>query len=281
MSRRPSNANLAGLRPVALTRWSMAGLSRGRVLLVALAAAVVLAGLHAPVSPVALSRADAARVAGDPEGAVAAYDAIARLHPVADVRRRALRRAAGVLAGELARPGDARVRLERLARTGLPTAELAEVREEIGAFLRVEGQLREASRAYRLAYDAEPNAEAAGDRLLAAARAAADGGDLTAAEPLWAEAARAMPERAARVALDRADALLASGDAQSALTAYRAAVALARDPQLAAVAQLGAAACLERFGALDEALAAVDAADLPDALRSSRDRTLRERTSAP
>ena len=57
--------------------------------------------------------------------------------------------------------------------------------------------------------------------------------------------------------------------------------ALARDPQLAAVAQLGAAACLERFGALDEALAAVDAADLPDALRSSRDRTLRERTSAP
>ena len=42
-----------------------------------------------------------------------------------------------------------------------------------------------------------------------------------------------------------------------------------------------ALACLERFGALDEALAALDAADLPDALRSSRDRMLRERTSAP
>jgi tetratricopeptide (TPR) repeat protein len=281
MSRRPSNANLSGLRPLAFAQWSMAGLHRGRVLAALLSGAAILAFLHAPVSPVALSRADAARVAGDPEGAVAAYDAIARLHPVADVRRRALRRAAGVLAGELARPGDARVRLERLARTGLPPSELGAVRDEIGAFLGVEGQLHEASRAYRLAYEADPNAEEAGDRLLAAARAAADAGDLAAAEPIWAQAARAMPERAARVALDRADALLAAGDAQSALTAYRAAVALARDPQLAAVAQLGAAACLERFGALDEALAALDAADLPDALRSSRDRMLRERTSAP
>ena len=58
------------------------------------------------------------------------------------------------------------------------------------------------------------------------------------------------------------------------------------DPRLAVLDGLFSDVVWDELGtregvSLAPALAALDAADLPDALRSSRDRMLRERTSAP
>lgn len=271
-------ANLTGRRPTParLMAVVLPIHARGALAGLLLAAAIGLAALT-PVSPLAIGQADAALGRGDAVGAAARYDAVAAWNPVRSVRRLALRRSATVWSVELGDREAARVRLERLARSGIDGAELADTREEIGNLLLDDGQLAEAARLLAAAADADPTSPDAADRLIRAAQTLDEAGDRKGADAAWDRVADRWPERRSRAELGRAEARLASGDVESALEQYRAALKHAEDPQLAAVANLGAATCLERLGDLDQALAAIDAADLPDDVRASRARALSDR----
>ena len=271
-------ANLAGRSPKPARLLAVVLPFQVRGLVVAAAVALGMAGLATtPVSPLALGRADAALGRGDAELAAARYDAIASWSPLRSTRQLALRRAATVWSVELGDRGAARTRLERLARSGLDGAVLAEIREEIANLLVDERQLAEAARLYQAAWEADPASPDAPDRLIRAAHALDESGDRAAADAVWDLVAAAWPAHRSRAELGRAESCLAAGDVQGALGRYRAAVHHAEDPQLAAVAQLGVATCLERLGDLDEAMAAIDAADLPEDVRASRSRSLSTR----
>jgi tetratricopeptide (TPR) repeat protein len=78
------------------------------------------------------------------------------------------------------------------------------------------------------------------------------------------------PEDLGLSELGLANVALSNGDVEGALKYYENSSSHAFDSDVASVASLGAATCLERLGNLDEALAELDAADLPDDVRASR-----------
>jgi tetratricopeptide (TPR) repeat protein len=229
-----------------------------------------------PASPFAVAIADASLGAGSAQVAAARYDTIDQWNPFVGQRRQALRRSSAVWSIELGDPATARVRLEQLARTGLDPADLADVRDEIGAMLVDENQPAEAARLFREAYEANPTAPDAADRLIRTAQVLADAGNTDEAIAVWGDVSTRFPEERARSELGQAECALSGGKVQDALGLYQAAAEHSADTQLAAVAQLGAATCLERLGNLDEALAALDGADLPADVKQSRRASLSE-----
>ena len=234
------------------------------------------AGLLTPVSPVSLSWGEAALGRGGPEVAAERFDRIADVNPWQQVREEALYRAAMVYAVELGEPGAARVRLTRLAEETADRRIRARSREQLGDLAIQQRQLLVAAAEYDSAYSAEPYGTKAADRLARSARAFAEAGDLSSSRGAWAELARKFPSRRVDAWVGRAEIALATGDAQEALGLYERVLEsgdLGAEPQ----ARLGAATCLERLGNLDEALAAIDQADLPDGVRQTRSQAVRAR----
>ncbi len=271
---------MPNLRGSAPKRPSLAVLlpgDRWRVLLIALGIALGVGGLGSPASPMALGRADAALGRGDPERAAARYDAVARWNPWSEVRRQALRRGAAVWAIELGDRGEARRRMEALVRSGLDAATEAAANEQIGEWLREEGQIEEAARLFAQAYEVAPREEDAPDRLARAAQLLGEIGRHDRAIALWERVSREFPAWRARAALGLADTALAAGATDRALAAYRQAAFTSLDPQVAAVAQLGVSTCLERMGSVEDAQLAADAAELPDDVHRERTNRLAER----
>jgi tetratricopeptide (TPR) repeat protein len=241
-------------------------------------AALALGGwLISPASPLALGRGDAALGHGDSAGAAVIYDAVARWNPWRQVRQQALRRGAAVWAIELGDRAEARRRMEALVRTGLDGPAEAAAYEQIGEWLREEGQIDEAARLFTEAYESDPRDEEAPDRLARAAQLLGEVGEHDAAIALWDRLSGEFPAWRARAALGEADTALAAGATDQALAAYREAAHTSLDPQVAAVAQLGVSTCLERMGSLDDAQLAADAADLPEEVHRERTNRLEER----
>jgi tetratricopeptide (TPR) repeat protein len=229
-----------------------------------------------PASPVALQLADAAAGRGAMDRAVAQYDAIAHQHPSRRVRERAMWRAGMLLAVDLRDPEAARRRFRRLTLDERATRR-AEAYEQIGRiFLDQEHRPAAAAESFADAWRVAPTSPDAAGRLVRAARAWADAGEVEQAERLWIRVGREYPELTATSLVARADLRLARDEATSALRLYRRAQELG-DGDAATVARLGAAACLQRLGNLDEALAEVDAADLPEDVRAARTDRLRAR----
>lgn len=222
-----------------------------------------------PASPTALGRADAMAGRGDVASAANAYDAVALHSPFARQREEALYRGALVYAMDLSDTQTARTRLQQLAQMGRPER-AAVAWEQIGHLAMDDGHPREAAVAFRKAWEIDRNAARAPDRLELAARARSVVGDPVATERAWLTLEREVPERRARGLMARAEQRLASGDAEGALTLYEDAVRTALDPDMAAVARLGAATCLERMGDLDQAIVAIDGAELPDGVLRTR-----------
>jgi tetratricopeptide (TPR) repeat protein len=223
-----------------------------------------------PLSPTVLSRGDVALGQGRPMAAVHWYDLAARHSPWIEVRREALRRSARVWSIELAHPREARRRLETLTHLPLPGAQLAETFDEIGDLLLDEGQPAEAARVLRQAHDVQPGDAEAGDRLLRAARALSVAGQTREAERLLRQLGRDHPVLRSAAELERAHLHLRLGDTEGALAAYESAGSWSFDGDVMAVAALGTATCLERLGDLDEALAELDEADLPQTVQQAR-----------
>jgi tetratricopeptide (TPR) repeat protein len=223
-----------------------------------------------PASPAALWRADVALGHGRALEATEIYDAIARSNPLQHIRAEALERAALTWSVELQDPSEARMRLELRLYQTMPDDERADLLERIAQLLLLEGEQLDASRRFREAHDIAPFAPGGSERLAKAARAAASAGDLDLSARLWRRLGQTHPEDLARSELGLANVSLSRGDVEGALESYENSADHAFDADVASVASLGAATCLERLGNLDQALAELDEADLPDAVRESR-----------
>ncbi|MBN2801377.1 MAG: hypothetical protein JXX28_19705 [Deltaproteobacteria bacterium] len=227
-----------------------------------------------PHSPIALDRADSAVLAGRVEEAASRYDEVARVGLTAGMRREALRRGALLYGLELGQAGEAIARLERLIPLVKGPAERAELRDLQARLYQDQGRYTLAARQWTLAWAEQ--AEAA--RLVAAAGAWERAGDDGRAWDTWIWVGAVCPERVAESTLGRAHLTLAAGQVQDALALYERAERQARDGDLRSVARLGAVTCLERLGDLDEAIAGLDQAEIPDeALDARLERIYRRR----
>jgi tetratricopeptide (TPR) repeat protein len=241
---------------------------------------VVASGLWlaSNMSPTALWSADAELVRGNPHLAAERYDAIAKATPFPYVRAQALERAAQVYGLELERPDLALQRWSLRLLDGVSGDDRAVIHTEQAALLVEDWRFHEAALAFEQAWKSAPHAEGAWHRLASAARLHASHGRAATARSLFMRLADRHPEQAGHAAVGRAELLLREGDAHGALSLYEEAETLTNDVVLQAHARLGAATCLERLGNLDEALAAIDMADLPgDVLDARREGILSRR----
>ena len=230
----------------------------------------------APASPVAMSRADVALGRGDPARAARIYDAVARWTPFRTTRIEALRRGAAVHGAELNHPAGARSRLQALLREPLSDAERAEVLARLGRLHLQERRFARAARVLERSVQADPDALHAADRMEAAARAWGDAGAFDRAERGWQDLLAAHPAWRARAHLGLAELYLSRREPARALPLFQR-VALDGLPEERTAAQLGVSVCLEQLGELDEALAAITDADLPEDVRRRRAHALRAR----
>lgn len=265
------------MRPLltAVLRALFPGVHPGSGVAVAGVAVVALGiGWGSPMSPVALGRADARLASGDADGAIAAYDAVSRWNPVPSIRRDAALRGGMVALVEQGRPADARRRFLAVVADG-SGPQVAFAREQLGHLDR-ERDPGAAGASFFAAWEADPRAPEAADRLKRAAEAWRDSGDRKAAFSAWDRLARLDPDRRAAAWLAEADWLLADGGTEQALVLYEKAAGVGDVAEVQA-AHLGAATCHERLGDLDEALTALDEADLPDGIGDARAANLRAR----
>lgn len=246
--------------------------------LVPAATLLVLGGLWlAPISPLAISRADVALGQGDPVRAVRLYDQVARWTPVASVRARALDRGAAVYSTELNDAASARERLERLVdEIALDPADEARIRGRIGRLYLRERRPTKAAKSLLAAVDLDPDAVESPRRLVLAARALAEAGHPRKAAVVWERLGDAHTPWRSRSWLGLAELHLAAGDVIHALPLFEDVVAHGT-PEEQSAARLGVSVCQERLGDLDEAVAALTEADLPDMVRRSRENALRAR----
>lgn len=264
-----------------LRAWLLPGWTLRAAAGVAVGALLGIAAVQwAPVSPVALAQADLRYGGGDAEGAVAAYRAIARWHPLRSVRIAAGLRAADVSHTVLGAHDAARADLARLLdveQVDGPPAAAAWARIGTLAHL-AEGPIDEAIAAWRTALSLAPDAPDAAAWQMATARALGEAGRLQAALLAWDRVIDRHPAHADRAHLAQAALLLAADDVMGALEAYRAAAG-SRDPTVRQVARLGAAATRARLGEVEGALADLRAAGLPDDVASARAEALQPRAA--
>lgn len=244
---------------------------------------VGLAGLFAggfwysPVSPAAVQHAGL--FASSPTTRVAWLEQVADQNRDREVVAEALFQAAVIDEVELADPERAVAHLQQLTVLGRNTARIADAWDRLARLeLRVRGDATGASRSFHKAWRLDPEAPLAASRLEASARAALDGGEHNRAHALFDKLAERYPERTAVALLGQAEGLLARGAAHEALMLFDKVEAAHPSSEEATVARLGASTCLDRLGDLDQAIAAVDAAEeLPETVRDARRSALWER----
>lgn len=235
----------------------------------------LLVGL--PIAPLALDGADLLQVSGHSELAVEHYERIGALHPIAEVRSEARLRAARVAVEELHDIARARRSLERLLSDRGFGNEASMAWERLGRLQQADGDLASAAQSYQNAFRSDRTSTEARRRLVLSARTHAEAGHLRIASKLWSRLAKRYPEERAHSLVGQARLSLLAGDAQEALNLYERAIPHANDPALRRVARLGAATCLERLGNLDEALAEIDGAFLPDTVADRRRQGMQSR----
>lgn len=240
--------------------------------------ALVLAALWVvPGSPVTLWRADAAVGTASTATALALYDDVAEYGWTVSHRRLALQRGASLLATQLARPVQARQRLERSLTLMDSASARARMHEQIGLLWSVTRDHELAARSLVAAVEAAPASPHAPERLTLAARAATEAQRHDLAAALWSRLSEqyATHQSVAGLALGRL--ALSANEPERALRHFDDAVAFARSSDQRAAAKLGVATSLERLGNLDEAIAELDSVDLPGGVRGSRLDSLRLR----
>lgn len=249
--------------------------------LTALAAALACAAAlwSSPMLPGGLQLGDAALGLGRPDLAARQYERVTRWSPFLSITRRALERSAMVHAVELGNPVRARRDLEWLTRLTADPVDRARLKERVGYLLLEERQPLEAARLLRESAEACRHCSQAPLRLARAAEIAAAHGDPELAHQLFDAVAADWPVWRARAHVGRAQILLRQGRVLEALALFEDASEHTFDADLQTVATLGAATCLERLGNLDQALAELDEADLPDQVRDTRRRGMTARSS--
>ena len=253
-------------------RWLTPGSSIG-FCAVALGVVWMLASAR---SPLAIPMADAIAGSGRTSMAVDRYDAIAEVGISEWMRHDALWKAGNLLEIDLRNTNAARQRFRALSVIE-EAPHRADALERVGRILEHNDRRPDAAAiAFLDAWRAEPSHERAPERVRRAALAFQEAGDVDAALEAWETLELDYPSLRGRAQLGRAALFLIQDDEAAALASYRDALE-GDDASLHAVARLGSATCLERLGNLDEALAELDASDLPDDVRDARAGTIRAR----
>lgn len=263
--------------------WLLPGVSRARTLAWGTVAGLALAALWwSPLSPVALDRGDVLYGGGDVSTAVHHYELVGQYHPFATTRIEANRRAATLAATDLGSPAQARMFLQRVIEEPATPADVkAQAWEQLGHLQWTSFDAPdEAAAAFQMAYRLDMLGDAAPRRLVEEARARTESSDVNTALEAWDRVFERVPDHRALARVSQASLLLSASDVMGALDAYTEALELTDDPALQQVARLGTAACKERLGELDGAVADIDAAGLPDAVRTERLRRLEERNGS-
>lgn len=252
-----------------------ATLSTLRAIAIVFGGGAVLAALAwcTPGSPVVLWRADAAAAQGASNQAIALYDDVGANGWWGGLRRRGLRRAAALMSTELDDPNGALGRIEVLLSITTDAADRARLRTRQGHLHLARRDPASAASAFVAAVRADPSGASAGDRMVLAARTHAEAGHGDEAAVLWASLAEQFPTHRATARLAQAREALQQDRTERALSLFDQAAVAARaagQPDQAAAARLGLATSLERLGNLDEAIAEIDTAELPNGVRSRR-----------
>ena len=159
-------------------------------------------------------------------------------------------------------------------------AEQAEIWEQIGLLGLALDAPVDAADAFLTAYHLQPDAHAAADRLVRAARAFAVAGNTDRATAAWMQVENISSSHQTLAWISQAELLSASGDDEPALQLYQRTMSDGCDDGLMTIARLGAATCLERLGYLNDALAEMDGADLPSEVLETRQEGIQNRIDA-
>lgn len=227
------------------------------------------AAWRAPVSPLALWRAEVLLASSEPAFAAAHLEAAGRSNPIAAVRLEAQRRCAAVW-WQAARDGvRARSCLELLAAD--PAADASTRAWAFAALAaHLEGPLQDAGQAaaaWAQAYELARKDPEAGDRLEHQARALERAGQPEEAQEVWRKVALRFPERKARARVAQGDVLLALGASRQACEAYGDALEADPEPDVAELAQRGHDVCQTRQDNLQRAMALSRKGDIPEELK--------------
>jgi tetratricopeptide (TPR) repeat protein len=237
-----------------------------------------------PASPWALHRADARLGAGDPTGAIDAYQAVARWSVWPNQAREATWRAASLAASSAGEPLQAR----RLFRTFLKAwpedPRIAQARLSLARLEWLDfGRPDRAARQYTWAVREAPDAPLAADWLQRAGDAWLRADEPKQARASWKRIIAEYPESAPGAHLSLARLDLVAGEVERAYGHFQsAAVQRSRGPE-STLARLGMSLCLEQLADLEAALAELDevADELPhDVWQERRSRLIERRHKA-
>lgn len=227
----------------------------------------------APASPLLVQRADSALGNGYPATAAATLMAVGQTSPSVTLQKQALERAAQIHSLELNQPAKARQALKLRLALGAEPPEEASLRARIGELLLREREVDAAAAQFKRAFLADTTRP---ELLARAADLHASIGNTAQARRLYRDLLEAAPAWADRANLGLGEVALHEGKPSAALRPFQKAIRTGA-PEVAAAARLGLAACYERLGELEGALAQLDQADLPENVRKRREEALRKR----
>ena len=240
-------------------------LSRQRLMWL-FAGCAALATWYSPISPVALQLADAHIGAASYEESFVRYAKIAQVHWSASIRHQALQRAVSLHRIE----GTSEQELLHLLELTETPAQAAFIQAQLGLYYLTMDQYGDGAMWLEKAQQTCPTDSEAGHRLLQAARARESMAQTGKAEKLYERLGKRYKRLGAQADIGLAELLLASGKARNARRYFERAAKRAKTDDLKALAQFGVATCLERMGALEEALVEMDALDLPPRMLDER-----------
>ena len=236
-----------------------------------------------PFSPLAIERAEFLHRWGHTDAAVVHLDRAASVHPIGLTRARALHRAGSLLALELRRPSDAKLRWMELTRQeDIPPMMVADAWAQIAHLERVTFDAPDrAAAAFLQAADHDRDGPMTHGWLAEAALALEKQGDLDRAHQAWDTLARRFPDARARARLHQAALLLGKGKVAQAEELYQDAIISAKDEVQLHMARLGSEACRARLARVEEALAEIESDELDPALLELRRVQLSEGEQGP
>ncbi len=251
-----------------------------------LAAVVVMAGLIAvwrgPFLPSSMARADAHVVAQDFETADVLYARIQDFGLTPSLRREALIRRARLAMDELHAPAAARTHLMAALEIGVSTpTDDARLWMRLGdLYQRQLAHPEAALEAYQMARMIGLQGDDLGRLLVATAQAHEALDDQAAAMTAWEDVAALGGRFAGTARLSQAAMLLRQGRLVSALDHFDMVMSMTDDAALRQTARLGVSTIEARLRRYDEALAVLDAAELPDDVYEVRRTQLEELDAA-
>ena len=216
---------------------------------------------------------------GQTSAAVSMYDQIAERGCFKSQRLSALQRSAVLMAVELGESTESRKRWELLARRSDDAAVKAEAWRQVGQSLGREGlHPNLAAQAFERSASLFAGPEQAAEQWMAAGEEWMAAAEPVRAMQIWLRVTKEYSHHASQAFVALGQMSLRQNQAEQALSWFDNAVDHAKNEDQRGLAKMGVSISLERLGNLDEAIAELVAADMPEDVRDVRRRKMKERS---